>query len=126
MTSRRAELFFLAIMALAVLAGGRSLLVAVAGFKGLAVAVLAMLATFILYAFRQNFRSGRPGARLSATRDAAFLATIAAAIAFVVSPARWSLGATVFGLEIGIVIEFLAVLVPPGGRDRIATGIDSR
>jgi hypothetical protein len=118
MTARRVEAVFLAIMALAVLIGGPALMVHIATFKGLAVSVLGVFAIFIIYAFRQNYRATRPGARLAATRDTAFLATIAAAISFTLFPARWSLGTAVVGLEVGIIIEFLSRLAPP------QTGID--
>jgi len=123
--SRYIEVAFLAVMAVAVLIGGRSLLVQIAAFKGLAVSVLVIIGILIIYAFRQNYRAGRPGARLAATRDTAFLATIGVSIAFVVSPARWALGAAVVGFEIGLIVEMIARFAPPpvatsdpGGSDR--------
>ncbi len=111
--SRYIEVAFLAIMALAVLIGGRSLLVQIAAFKGLAVSVLVIIGIFIIYAFRQNYRAGKPGARIAATRDTAFLATIGVSIAFILAPARWALGAAVVGFEIGLIVEMIARLAPP-------------
>ena len=109
MNGRSIEIASLAVMALAVLVGGNSLLVTISQFHGIAISVLGVLGLVVLYAFRQTFREGGPLARIHAARDAAFLA---AAIAFVVIPARWSLGATVVAFEIGIVVEFLTRVAP--------------
>ena len=124
MNSRYIEVAFLAIMALAVLVGGKSLLVQIAAFKGLSVSVLVIIGIFIIYAFRQNYRATKPGARIAATRDAAFLATIGVAIVFILSPAKWSLGAAVVGFEIGIIVEMIARFAPPPGTTGDATGIE--
>jgi acyl CoA:acetate/3-ketoacid CoA transferase beta subunit len=112
------EAVFLGVMALAVIVGGRFLVVQIALFGGLSVSVLGALAIVLVYAFRRNYLAGGPLARVHATRDAAFLAAIAAAIAFVISPARWSLGATVVALEVAIVVELLSRFgpAPSGGR----------
>lgn len=99
-------------MGLAVLAGGPALVVQIAQFHGLTISVLGVLAIFLVYAFRRNYRAGGPLVRIHATRDAAFLAAIAAAIAFVIVPARWSLGATVVALEVAIVVELLSRYAP--------------
>jgi hypothetical protein len=111
-SARTIEVASISVMALAILVGGNALLVQVARFHGLAVSVLGVLALLVLYAFRQNFRKGGPLARIHATRDAAFLASIAGAIAFVAMPARWSLGATIVALEIGCAVELLSRLAP--------------
>lgn len=113
MIARTLEAVFIIAISLAVLVGGNALLVQIAQFHGFAISVLGVLAILVLYAFRQNFRAGGPLARLGATRDAAFLAGIAGAIAFVASPARWSLGATIVAVEIGLAVELLARLAPP-------------
>lgn len=110
MTSRTLEIVFLAIMALAILLGGQFLLLAIAKFHGLAISVLGVLAIFVIYAFRRNFLAGGPQARLSAARDGASLAAIAAAICFIVVEAKWSLGATIVSIEVAIVVEILARL----------------
>jgi hypothetical protein len=96
----------------AFLIGGRAWVYDIAQFHGIAVSMLVILAIVVLYAFRRNYLAGGPNARLSATRDAAFLAAIGVAIAFVISPARWSLGATVVAVEFGLVIELLARIRP--------------
>lgn len=110
--ARMLELVFLVLIALAVLVGGQSLLVAIAKFHGLAISMLGVLAIVLVYAFRRTFLAGGPHARLQAARDGAFLAAIACGIAFVVVPAKWSLGATIFALEAGIVVEVLGRLAP--------------
>jgi len=103
----RAETVWVAVMAVAVLVGGSALLQQIAQFRGVAISALAVVASVILYAFRRTYRAELPLARLHAARDAAFLAAIVAAIAFIAGPARWSLGAAVAALEIGLVIELL-------------------
>ena len=112
MNSRTVETIFLVVMALAILVGGRALVLQIAAFKGLAISVLGAIAIFLIYAFRRNYLAGGPLARIHATRDTAFLAAIAAAIAFIAAPARWSLGATVVALEVAIVVELLSRFAP--------------
>ncbi len=112
MPPRALEVFFVIVIMLAVLVGGRSLLVNAAQFHGVTISVLGGIAIFLIYAFRRNFLAGGPGARLFATRDAAFLAAIASGIAFVLIPARWSLGSAIVALEIGLAVELLARFAP--------------
>ena len=111
--SRKVEIGFIAVMALAVLVGGRALLVQVATFHAVAASALGAIAIFVIYAFRRNYLAGGPLARVHAARDTAFLAAIAGAIAFVIVPQRWSLGATVVALEIALVLELMVRLVEP-------------
>ncbi|MBD5655167.1 MAG: hypothetical protein IAI50_08280 [Candidatus Eremiobacteraeota bacterium] len=112
MNARTLEAVFLVVMALAVLLGGRFLVVQIAQFHGLAVSALGAIALVMIYAFRRSYRAGGPLARIHATRDTAFLAAIVAAIAFVIAPARWSLGATVVALEVAIAVELLSRFAP--------------
>jgi len=114
-SSRRVEGIFIVIIMLAVLVGGRSWILDIAQFHGLAIAALGTIGVFLIYAFRRSYLAGGPLVRLHATRDAAFLAAIAAGIAFVASPARWSLGATVVATEFALIVELLSrfALVPP-------------
>jgi hypothetical protein len=110
--SRIVEAAFLVAIMLAILVGGRSWILDVAQFHGIAVGVLGIIAVFVVYAFRRSFLAGGPLARLHATRDAAFLAALAAAIAFVLSPARWSLGATIAAAEFALIVELLSRFAP--------------
>lgn len=112
MNARTLEIIFLVLIALLVLFGGQVLLFTIAKFHGLAVSVLGVLAIFLVYAFRRNFLAGGPQVRLQAARDGAFLAAILCGIAYVVVPAKWSLGATIFALEAGIVVEVLGRAAP--------------
>ncbi|GAC1300078.1 MAG: hypothetical protein NVSMB19_05970 [Vulcanimicrobiaceae bacterium] len=112
MTSRTLEIGFLAVIAVAILVGGQFLLLAIATFHGFAVSTLGVLAIVLVYAFRRNYLAGGPQARIHAARDGAFLAAIAAAIAFIVLPAKWSLGATVVAVEVAIVVELLSRFAP--------------
>jgi hypothetical protein len=112
-SSRVIEAVFIALIMVAVLIGGRSWLVDIMQFHGVAIAALGIVALVVVYAFRRNYLRGGPLVRLSATRDAAFLAGIGSAIAFVASPARWSLGATIVAIEFALIVELMARFVPP-------------
>jgi hypothetical protein len=114
--SRLLEAAVIVLIMIAFLIGGRAWVLDIAQFHGLAVSVLGTIAILVVYAFRRNYLAGGPLARLHATRDAAFLAAIAAAIAFVLFPARWSIGATVVAVELGLVVELLARLQAPPER----------
>jgi hypothetical protein len=96
--------------------GGRAWVYDIAQYHGLAVSVLGTIAIVVVYAFRRNYLAGGPQVRLNATRDAAFLAAIAAAVAFVLVPARWSLGATIVAVELGLAVELLSRCVAPPER----------
>jgi hypothetical protein len=110
--ARILEAGLLVLMILAVGIGGTAWLADIAKFHGIAIAVLGTLAIVVIYGFRRSYLAGGPLARLHATRDAAFLAAIAAAIAFVALPARWALGATVVGVEFALVVELFARFTP--------------
>lgn len=112
MNSRTVEAIFVAVIALAVLFGGRSLLVEIARFGVPAAAVLGALAFAQTFAMRRNFLAGGPLARIRAARDVAFIAATIAAVAFVLAPARWSIGASVAALEIALVVELTARFAP--------------
>jgi hypothetical protein len=96
----------------AFLIGGRAWISNIAQFHGIAISMLVIVGVVVIYAFRRNFLAGGPMARLTAARDTAFLAAIAAAIAFVASPARWSIGATVAAVEFGLLVELLTRIRP--------------
>ncbi len=87
--------------------GGGALLEQIARLGGVAVSLLLAIAVAIVYAFRRNFRHDYALARVHAARDTAFLAAIAAAMAFTIAPARWSFGAAIVATEIGLMIEFV-------------------
>ncbi len=112
MSPRFVEAALIVLIMLAIAGGGASWLADVAAFHGFTIAVLAAVAVVIVAAFRRQFVGGAPRARIYATRDTAFLAAIAGAIAFVASPARWSAGATVAALEFALAIELLARVMP--------------
>ena len=110
MNSRVFEVASIAAIMLVLLLGGRAWIVDVAQFHGIAVSVLVLIGVVIVYAFRRNYLAGGPLVRMYASRDAAFLAAIISAIAFVIWPAKWSLGATISAAEFGLVIELLTRL----------------
>ena len=112
-TARVFESLMIALLAVAVLVGGRAWVSDIAQFHGIAISMLVVVAIVVIYAFRRNYLAGGPMVRLAAARDAAFLAAIAAAIAFIASPARWALGTTVAAVEFGLILALLARTSPP-------------
>ena len=112
MNARAFESVVIVLVMLAFLVGGRSWIVEIAQFHGLAIAVLGTIALVVVYGFRRSYLAGGPLARLHATRDAAFLAAIAATIAFVAMPARWALGAAVVGVEFALIVELMSRFAP--------------
>jgi hypothetical protein len=114
--SRLLEAAVIVLIMSAFLVGGRAWVNDIAQFHGLAISVLGVMALVVVYAFRRNFLAGGPQARLHASRDAAFLAAIAAAIVFVAAPSRWSLGATIVAVELGLVVELFSRWVAPPER----------
>lgn len=114
MTSRRAEVFSLAAIALAILVGGGSLLqqVARSPFHLLALALLVLIALAVVLNLRRGIAAGGELARLRASRDIAFLAALAGGVAFMLSPARWAFGACIAALEFGLILEIISRLAP--------------
>jgi len=100
------------VIALAVLVGGRNVLIEIAQFPVVALFVLTALGFLEILVLRRDVDLGGGSARFRITRDAAFIAATIAAIAFVYAPARWSIGAAIAGLEFALVLELLVRLVP--------------
>jgi hypothetical protein len=94
-----------ALIAAAVLFGGRFLLSALAREHAVAIPVLLVLLAVQIVALRRNYAEGAPAFRLRATRDVAFIASALLALAVLVSPQRWSVGATIVALECGCMLE---------------------
>ncbi len=116
MSARGAEVLFLSIIALAILVGGRSLLYQIAGspFHPLAILLLAGILVALVLSMRRTIAAGGELARLRASRDIAFMASLAASIAFVASPARWAFGAAIAAAEFGLILEIISRLAPGG------------
>ncbi len=104
------EVVSIVAIAFALLAGGASMLVQIAHLHGAAIVALGAVGIFQTFAMVRRRRAA--AAQLSYARDVAFLAATIAALAFVASPARWSLGAAVAAAEFGLLLELLARLVP--------------
>jgi cytochrome c oxidase assembly factor CtaG len=101
-----------------VILGGRALLFGIAQHHGLSLVVLAVLFILQMVALRRNHAQGGPLAPLRSTRDVAFLAAIVLAALVVASPQRWSIGATIIAVEIGLVLDILGRLTPIHGLRR--------
>ncbi len=109
-TSRLIELVSVVAIGIAFLFGGRILLVNLSHIPRYAIPVLIVLGALQAGALWRNSRIDRPDRPLVATRDVAFIAAALLSIAFVASPARWSIGAAVVAIELGILLEVLGQL----------------
>jgi len=112
MSSRAVEAAFILIIALAILVGGKNVLVEIAHFPVPALFALFALGVLEALALRRTITLGGPGARFGVTRDVAFIAAILAAMAFVYLPARWSIGSAIAALEFALILELLGRLNP--------------
>ncbi len=112
MSSRGAEVLFLAIIGGVMLFGGPALLAELARFRGPASLALGLVGIALLFEMRRSLALGGPTARLRVSRDVAFVTALLAAIAFVLFPARWSIGTSIAAFEFGIVLELFGRLVP--------------
>ncbi len=112
MTGRTVEIISIAVIALAILFGGRTVLVQISQYHGAAALGLAAIGLALTFGVRRDIGAGGPTARLAATRTIAFAAAVAAAISFVLWPARWSIGACIAALEFGLILELLGKLAP--------------
>ena len=111
-TARAVEIGSLLLIGVALLLGGRSLLVQMARFPVPALLGLTVVGLVQLFAVRRNYRAGGSPAPLRVARDVAFLAAVLAAIAFIAAPARWSLGAALSAALFGLATELLALFSP--------------
>ncbi|MEO6990563.1 MAG: hypothetical protein ABI346_00075 [Candidatus Baltobacteraceae bacterium] len=113
MSSRFARIFegvALVAIAIAVLVGGRSLVLNLLHFRTVVAIGLLILGAVQVAALRRRVAFGGYELAIQATRDVAFLATIVLALLEVCKPTRWALGATIAAFEFGIVCELLARL----------------
>jgi len=111
-SSRTVEAGFILIIALAVLVGGREVLVEISRFPVVALFALLVLGSLEALALRRDIAQAGTQARIRISRDVAFLAAIVAAAAFVFAPARWSIGSAVAAVEFGLVLELLGRVNP--------------
>ncbi len=102
---RTVEIVSVVAIGIGVLFGGRMLLVNLSHIAHYAIPVLIVLGLLQAGALRRNAAIDRPGRPLIATRDVAFIAAILLSIAFVAYPARWSIGAAIVAVEVGLLLE---------------------
>lgn len=110
--SRIVETSSVILIAVAIVFGGRSLLFGIEQHHGFSLVILAILFVLQTVMLRRNRARGGPLAQLRSTRDVAFLATIILAFLVVLSPQRWSVGATIAALEFALVLDILGRLTP--------------
>jgi hypothetical protein len=106
------EVTSLVVIAIAILLGGRLLLLNLLQFR--AVAALVLLVVFVaqLAALRRRVAVRGYDNGVRATRDVIFLVASLLALIELLSPQRWVVGAAVAAAEFGVVCELLARLVP--------------
>jgi hypothetical protein len=110
--ARAVEIASIVVIGLAVLLAGWPLLENLARYRVPSVALLLVLAGAQAFALRRNAAAGGSASRIRATRDVAFVGAILVALAFVLSPHRWAIGASVSLVEFAIVLELLARFAP--------------
>lgn len=111
--SARIEMLSVILIAVAVLLGGRAFLADLAQQQGVVQSVLLFLLFAQGAALRRNFAQGGVQVRVRVTRDVAFIAAIILAFAVVTVPQRWSIGATIVAVELGLALEVLSRIAPP-------------
>ena len=105
MNARALETGSLVLIGVAVMLGGGALLAELSRLRPSAVIGLVVVGVALLAGLTRGLALRGPAARLRVSRDVAFVASVISAIAFVASPARWSLGASIAAFEFGIVLE---------------------
>jgi hypothetical protein len=110
--SDRIEIVSVALMAVAVLLGGRHLLTALAHQHAAAMCMIAFLLVIQLIALRRRYAEDGVTVCVRVTRDVAFLAAAVLVFMVVVSPQRWSIGAAIVAVELGCMLDLLGRLVP--------------
>ncbi len=108
--SRRTELIFVIVIAVAIAAGGRSLLFSLSHNALIAGLWIAALAAFLLTGVRRRRSLGASPVVL--TRDVTFVVAALLSIVYIASPARWSSGATIAALEFALILEMLTLVLP--------------
>jgi hypothetical protein len=98
---------------IAFLFGGRVLLVNLSHIPRYAIPVLIVLGLLQGATLWRDAQIDGPSRPLVATRDVAFIAAVLLSIAFIAAPARWSIGAAVVAIELGIVLEVFGQLRAP-------------
>jgi hypothetical protein len=107
---RRAEILWVTVMAAAVALGGRLMLANLAHSRAVSAIAIAVILAASVVAMRRHRANGAPPIAL--TRDVTFIAAALLALAFVLHPARWSMGATIAAIEFGLILEMGALLTP--------------
>jgi hypothetical protein len=110
--SRAVELTSIVVIGLCLLAFGWLLLQNLTHFPGPSSALLVAVAVLEFFSLRSNAMAEGSQHRVRASRDAAFLVASLLALAFVLSPQRWMIGACVSMVEFGILLELLARTAP--------------
>jgi hypothetical protein len=112
-TGRIVELGASAAIALALLAGGRQLLLQLADFPLAACLLLVGIAASQVAGLRRRMRADTPDARLLVTRDLTFLGAGLLAIVVVLFRARWALGSSLVCAEFALVLDIVGRLSTP-------------
>jgi hypothetical protein len=106
------EVASILVIGIVVLVAGWTLLENLARFRLASGAMLVVLAGAQVAALRRDFKAPGDGTRLRVTRDLAFVGATLIALAYVLVPQRWAVGASISMLEFAIVLELLTRLAP--------------
>jgi hypothetical protein len=105
--SARIEMVSVALIAVAVLLGGRHFLIALAHQHVAAMCMIAFLLVMQFIALRRNYAEGGTTVYVRVTRDVAFIAAAFLVFMVVASPQRWSIGAAIVAVEFGCTLDLL-------------------
>jgi hypothetical protein len=118
MISRYAEIAALAVIALIVAAGGRTILAELGTHRPLAAVVIAGLIVFSVVGLRRTYRGAADDARLVITKHVAYLAAAGLILADVLMPAKWLPGSCIAAAEVALVFDMMTIAT----RRRTAEG----
>jgi hypothetical protein len=116
MSDRRAKVVEIAatiVIAVAVLFGGRGLLLALARFPTVSLGLVAAIVVVQLLALRRSAGDRSERGRLLVTRDITYLAGSLLALIAVAVPQRWSIGACIVAAEFALVLDLFARFSEP-------------
>ncbi|MFN2461492.1 MAG: hypothetical protein ABR591_12535 [Candidatus Velthaea sp.] len=114
--ARTAEIAALAVIALLLAAGGRTLLAMLAAHRAVAAPALAVLIVLALGGLRRIYRAPDDDARAVITKNVAYVVAAALALWDVLAAAKWLPGACIAAAEVALVFDMLTI----AARRRVA------
>jgi hypothetical protein len=118
MISRYVEIAALAVIAVLIAAGGRSILSGFGSHRVLAAFVIVGLIVLALAGLRRTFRAAAGDARLVITKNVAYLAVAGLVLTDMLAPAKWLPGSCIAAAEVALVFDIMTIVT----RRRVAEG----